>query len=873
MPEWPLVGRGSDLKELIGCLAAGRPGVVLAGAAGVGKTRLAVEFLQHCASQGFTTIRVAATEITSRVPLGAFAVLLPELRPGIDRLEMLREVARAVADAGKGEPVALLVDDAHLLDETSAALTYQLVATEKVFLIATVRSAAAVPAPVLALWTDGLAERIELDALAEGQVEELLESVLGGPLDVATRRLLFQRSAGNVLYLRELVLAALGTGVLHQDGGLWRIRGRLPASARLVELVETRLSVLRDEDRRAVELLTVGEPLGIEFFERLVGVEAVVGLEHHHLVSVEEQDRRLNIRVAHPLYREVLHALLPPVRNRLLCRALADALEATGARRRDDLLRLATWRLDGGGDVQAATMLAAAERAWILDDIQLAGRFAKAAVDRGGGFPAELLMAQVMSLSGEGEEAERRLSALESQAKDDGERGRLAIARIENLCYSLGRLDQGLTVAEDASRTIADAGWRDELTAYRADLLVTGGQTAQALDVAAPLLERAGGDALIRTCVMAGYGYARTGQLSKAVEVADRGLVAHRALTERAMPFNTSHHVAIRCLALAFSGRLVEAEEEALAEVRRGTALGSDEGLWTAGLVLGMTYLLQGRVATALRWARETAAAARQHGRLVYLRAALIPMAEALALLGRADEAAGVLVDLKSLPIPSVQLWMPEALRAQAWLAVARGNMAEAAAQLEKAAAVANAAGELVCESAALHDLARLGGAPVALARLAELAGVVEGDFVCARARHAEAIAGRDPEAFDSVSQRFEGFGARLFAAEAAADAAVAWRRAGDSRRANAAERRSREFAGACEGAKTPALATASSARTVLTARELEIARLAASGRSNKEIAELLHLSVKSVENKLYDSYEKLGVRGRRELAGALEGL
>ena len=52
----------------------------------------------------------------------------------------------------------------------------------------------------------------------------------------------------------------------------------------------------------------------------------------------------------------------------------------------------------------------------------------------------------------------------------------------------------------------------------------------------------------------------------------------------------------------------------------------------------------------------------------------------------------------------------------------------------------------------------------------------------------------------------------------------------------------------------------------MLTARELEIARLAASGRSNKEIAELLHLSVKSVENKLYDSYEKLGIRGRREL-------
>ena len=65
-------------------------------------------------------------------------------------------------------------------------------------------------------------------------------------------------------------------------------------------------------------------------------------------------------------------------------------------------------------------------------------------------------------------------------------------------------------------------------------------------------------------------------------------------------------------------------------------------------------------------------------------------------------------------------------------------------------------------------------------------------------------------------------------------------------------------------------LATATAARIALTARELEIARLAASGRSNKEIAELLHLSPKSVENKLCDSYEKLGVHGRRDLARAL---
>ena len=107
-------------------------------------------------------------------------------------------------------------------------------------------------------------------------------------------------------------------------------------------------------------------------------------------------------------------------------------------------------------------------------------------------------------------------------------------------------------------------------------------------------------------------------------------------------------------------------------------------------------------------------------------------------------------------------------------------------------------------------------------------------------------------------------------AAEAAADAAVAWRKAGDPRKAAAAERRAHTLAARCEGARTPALA-AVSARAALSARKLEIARLAAAGVPNKEIAARLYLSLHTVQNKLHSAYEKLGVQGRAELAQALE--
>lgn len=174
-------------------------------------------------------------------------------------------------------------------------------------------------------------------------------------------------------------------------------------------------------------------------------------------------------------------------------------------------------------------------------------------------------------------------------------------------------------------------------------------------------------------------------------------------------------------------------------------------------------------------------------------------------------------------------------------------------------------------ESTALHDLARLGWAEQSAARLEELTAVVEGDFAPARARHAAALAAQDPAGLEAASAAFERCGAMLLGAEAAADAAAAWRRSGDPRRATASERRAAEMAARCEGARTPSLATGSPARAALTRRELEIARLAATGLANREIAARLYLSHRTVENKLHAVYEKLGVAGRSELSKALE--
>jgi DNA-binding CsgD family transcriptional regulator len=57
-----------------------------------------------------------------------------------------------------------------------------------------------------------------------------------------------------------------------------------------------------------------------------------------------------------------------------------------------------------------------------------------------------------------------------------------------------------------------------------------------------------------------------------------------------------------------------------------------------------------------------------------------------------------------------------------------------------------------------------------------------------------------------------------------------------------------------------------------LTPSELRIARLAAEGKTNKEIAHALYVTLKTVEGHLARAYTKLGISSRRELPGTLDG-
>ena len=117
-----------------------------------------------------------------------------------------------------------------------------------------------------------------------------------------------------------------------------------------------------------------------------------------------------------------------------------------------------------------------------------------------------------------------------------------------------------------------------------------------------------------------------------------------------------------------------------------------------------------------------------------------------------------------------------------------------------------------------------------------------------------------------AASNRYAAMGDGLSALDAAAQASSAFRRSDRRGSALSATGRVRELAEGCGDVHTPALADAA-APPVFSGREREVIKLVGSGLTNREIAERLQLSVRTVEGHLYRAAGRVGARDRNELA------
>jgi len=877
--RWPLIGRRVELDRIDRALAdPATEGVVVFGPAGVGRSRLAEETRQLAERRGRLCLRGVASSSAAAMPLGALAHLLADDRPGpdagsaasppVDLGAAFGRVRAAVAAEADGRPVALVIDDLHLLDAASTTLVAQLVASRTAFLVGTVRTGDPLPDGIRALARADGVVTVDLAPLSRECVDTLLHLGLGGPLDGAAAARLWAACDGNVLLLHELVVGALESGALVDDGGVWSLDGPLLGTGLLRELVEARLAALSPAGRRAMEALAVCIRLAHAHLLAVAGAEALLDLEGRGMIDVIADRRRVDVVLAEAVHGEVLRSTLPVLRTAALLLDAAEFIERAGSRRRDDLLRIAGWRLEGRHPVDADLLLGAAHLAAQALDHARVATLAEASLRERSTAEAAWLLGSALYELGRFAEAEEVFVAAEARPGADVVAVSLAAARSTNLFWGCLRPEEAMAVSRRA-QAVAPAGEeRDVLVCSEASVLMFSGHPGEAIDRLDGLGDDVGPITSIVRAVVRAPALAVVGRTAEALLVAGRGAAEHAAIGNPPAVAHPATHEVNRALALMEAGRLAEARAVAAAAYERTLADGIAITRVWATTLLGRCALLEGRPATAARWQRE---AARLAGRVGFdgpRRLAEAGLAVALAQAGDGRGAAEA-ADLAESLAPTFGFLRAETHLGGAWAAVARGDTTAAAALLAEAAAEAEATGHLTSEAWLRHDRARLGHARDECERLEALAARCDGEMVGARAAHVRGLVDDDPDQLDRASRALEAVGALLLAAEASSAAADALRRRRQQRAAAAMLTRAAALAEACEGARTPGLAFRDAA-VPLTAREREIALLAAAGIQSKQVAERLYLSVRTVDNHLQRIYRKLGVTSRAELAATL---
>ena len=859
---WPFTGRHLILEGALDALSGGVASLFLVGDPGVGKTRLAQELVQRLEEQDRRTARVIATIAGRGAPLAPLAHLLPPMA-GQDAGAVFRS-AREVFTV-EGDRMVLLVDDAHVLDPSSASLLGSLADAGVVQLVVTARTGDPLPDALAALRSSDDALTLTVDTLDAIAVDSLLHRALGAPLDGAAEAQLLEVSGGNPFFLRELVVGAMEEGALHEVAGVWRLDGSIPPNTALSERVLERVRNLPDKARDALDVIAVAEPIGLDDLEATFPGELLEELERRSLIRVDPDRRRNAVRLAHPIYAEAARSMLGRIRYRRLARDQVERVRSHGARRRDDGMRVARWQMEAGLSPDPEQALAAARVARHALDFESTAELARAALAAGEVRAAPLLGVALYELGDFAGVEEVVVAAL---AADPVEEDFVQLTRVRAIGLLWGPGDHALAIATlaDAEAAVSEPRHRELLRCARALDLAWCGEPSRALQIAEPLLRSEHPTTTVQAALTIELVAATTGPTTRAIAEADRWLPVHFDLADREEANNPGNHVVTKVLALANAGRLAEADELAQlgyeASVANRRAIGQ---MWFL-LLRGRLALARGDAQAADRLLREQVALCQAIGHRRPMLVGLTQHAIALALLGEVAAAREALTAVDAEPVGILPLFAVERARAEAWILAAEGEVAAARAVLLEGAAAAEGAGITLLGALARLDALRLGDRAQAGA-LRSAAAVVDSPIIDTAVAWAEALG--DGGALEVVAVSLAEMEFAMLAAEAWAMAAEAWRDAGDQRRGTAAERMADELARACTGSTTPTLATVDSVMP-LTAREREVALLTAQGLTAKEVGERLVVSSRTVSNHLQNVYSKLGISSRAELADAI---
>jgi DNA-binding NarL/FixJ family response regulator len=846
--------------------------------------------------------------------LSHLALLLPELGPPAaetDRETMFEAVRCAFAHLTAARAAVVILDDLQWSDEASLELLAALapsLASMRLLVVAVYRSDG-LPRDHRLRWLrnelrrGGEPQELTLEPLDRDGVEELLGELLPEPPSKALVRTVQDRAMGSPFFVEELVAALSLRGSLQpgRHGLELADRGEIPVPDTIREAVLVRSAELSAPARKAAAVAAVaGQQLDLGLTAELADA---AGLSELLEVGLLEELGAGRAAFRHALAQEALYADVPWMRKRELHSRLAESIERAGGAN----LEVASHWLGAGEEARAREALVRAMReSEVVHAHRDAAGAARQALDLWTQGEEPQLRTEVLELYGRCAElcgdladAAKAWRELAAGYDRDGDQPGYAGAqrRLAAACDLNGQRDEAFAARRLAADAYAASGRPGDAALERlamADHHRRGARYGEAIELAALAAEeaRTAGrvDLEARVLGLQGVAEAKGGNFEQGLESVRRGLAL--ALAEDLTPVAAEVYQRLSLVlydgadyrraeqALDTALGLCRTDEDAGTEVacvtclvyvlrERGEWSRADElgrelidsgtAVWVAEGLVGAMHAFQGKLSSARRLLTASRAVSSSVGHYNMYVDSTTALAIVAAAEGLDDEAARHCRDLLARWEESEDhhyavwgmRWAASYFAgrgdrlAAGECADALGRMASEAGHADALAALAQAIGELALldgdEAAAAEHLARAVELHRALAIPHERAQIE------LRAGVALAAAGDREQALERLCDAYRvasKLGARPLASEAAQQVAAL----GES----VAQRLGPRAAAKTDGAQ-------------LTRRETEVLRQVAIGRTNREIAQELFISPRTVDMHVRNLLGKLECRSRIE--------
>lgn len=869
-----LTGRKEPLDRICNIVRnrASQAVFIMAGP-GIGKSSL-TEAISERLTGEMNVLQMRGSTALAAVPFGVLTPFTGDLtaEDSVSPVAVLRSMWSYFEEvkAGNGAPVLLIVDDAHYLDEDSAGVVAELISAGWATVVAAARPRPGLPQPLDQLWYDGLAERVDLRPLNREQIEEVLAHVLDGTVPDATVDAVWSASGGNPRVLDALLHDAAESGILAKRNGIWVLLGSLPTDGvRLTAVVTKDHLRRRAEEQEALKFIALAGPVGRKVIEDICGAAVVRSLLDQQMV-VENSGVPSELTIWNGLFAMAIRNTISVSRSLQLLEKIREHQDPSSLRG-EGRLRFVEWSLECGLRVSDADMLDAAREALARFRNYSARSIAAKVQDPGLVHLGHAVQARALYNEG---------AYAEAAALLDG---------------------SWLQLAEDPHGTSVLLLWTSAHQATGrplADLAEDVRERRQGL----PEAIRTGQEELLQL-LQSGADVNVQALCSRVADIRNRSSTGNAGEPLKAIGEALLAH------ALASAGRASEGLDSALLAASELPTL-EDDLFFYSEFVLGrlvIDYLAMGEWESAERElenyaAGHAAAAGTFNGSLQVLRGysmlrqgrmerayqLLLPAVEALRLsdplqLFRFGSALGFYVAAR----------LGDTAQAKRLEQDCKDAVAGGPAHEFLADAYGAAASEYLARDgkglAALHTLVTTTEASSRAGTLLELlslcwdlgdasvipmvhnaARAVEGRWAAALLKLAADWEAADGDTLMETAAALEESGFVNLAREAYARASTVLDQAGERRRSRQAvaqrEKCDHELGERFREGRFIAAAPA----VHLTRREQDIVELAVQGLTDREIAQRLMVSVRTVEGHLYRTYVKLGVRSRDELDSAL---